>query len=207
MILLAQLSQGIAELNLEIPSIAQQGMLDFLNFLKKWNAAFNLTAISDLDKMVTHHLLDSLSIAGYIRGSHILDVGTGAGFPGIPLAFCFPEKNFVLLDSNGKKIRFLIQAKAEFNLKNINPVQARVEDYQSDHCFDEIIIRAVGSIQDLIKKSKHLCCKSGQYLFMKGALPEDELTDLEHPYTIHPLKVPYFHGERHLVVVEPQLID
>ena len=149
-------SSGLQKLNLNLPPAQQQKLLDFLEFLKKWSGHYNLTAITDTQKMITRHLLDSLSIAPYITGNNILDAGSGAGFPGIPLAVYFPQKQFTLLDGNGKKTRFLIQAKAEFQLSNITVINARMETWQSPRPFDTIVVRAVGSIPDVMAESRHL---------------------------------------------------
>ena len=198
-----QIQNGITELNLKLSEETQRQMLEFLYFLQKWNKNFNLTAITDMEKMITHHLLDSLSIVPYVNGSYILDMGTGAGLPGVPLAFYFPEKNFVLLDSNAKKVSFLIQAKQQFNLRNITPIHSRVEDYSTEKCFEVIITRAVGSINEIIRASKHLCCQDGNFLFMKGKIPEEELENINLPCSIYPLKIPQLPAERHAIIIKP----
>ncbi|MCB1827070.1 MAG: 16S rRNA (guanine(527)-N(7))-methyltransferase RsmG [Coxiellaceae bacterium] len=181
---------------------AQEKALAFLRLLEKWNHAYNLTAIHDFDAMITHHLLDSLAVAPFVKGDQIIDIGTGAGFPGVPLALCFPDKQFTLLDSNGKKTRFLIQAKTELSISNIEIVQDRAENYQTAACFDAIIFRAVKSIPEMITKTQHLCCKNGQLLAMKAVYPTEELKDVDHPFTVVPLSVPGLEAERHLIIIE-----
>lgn len=192
----------LSEMGLTMPAAQQQKALAFLHFLKKWNKAYNLTAIHGIDDMVTQHLLDSLSIAPYLQGQNILDVGTGAGFPGIPLALYYPDKHFTLLDSNGKKTRFLLQAKSEFDFPNVEIVQERVENFQTANCFDAIIFRAVKSIQEMISKTQHLCCKNGQLLAMKAVYPTIELQNLSNPFTVQALSVPGLEAERHLIIIE-----
>lgn len=189
-------------MGLSMPEIMQQKALDFLRFLQKWNRAYNLTAIHDFDTMITHHLLDSLSIAPYVRGERILDVGSGAGFPGIPLALYFPNKQFTLLDSNGKKTRFLTQAVAELGIQNVEVVQMRVENYHTNPGFDAIIFRAVKSIPEMISKTQHLCRKNGQFLAMKANYPKEELQKLNNPFTVQTLVVPALNAERHLIIIE-----
>ncbi len=179
----------------------REQLIEFLYFLQKWNKAYNLTAITDPDKMLTHHLLDSLAIAPHLTGDRVLDVGTGAGFPGIPLAFTHPDKHFTLLDSNGKKTRFLVQAVTEFGLKNVEVVQSRVEDFTTEACFDAITTRAVGSVADIISNSQHLLCPDGHWFFMKGLLPEQELERVKQPFEIIPLQISGLDEERHLVIV------
>lgn len=192
----------LKKMQLSMPETAQQKALEFLRFLQKWNQAYNLTAIDNFDQMITHHLLDSLAISPYLKGQRILDVGTGAGFPGVPLALYFPEKQFTLLDSNGKKTRFLMQAKAEFDIANVQLVQERVENYQTAHCFDAIIFRAVKSIPEMLPKSQHLCCENGQFLAMKATYPANELQGLQNPFTVQALTVPGLEAERHLIIIE-----
>ena len=199
---MSAIDRQLNALHLSMPEPAQQKVLDFLHFLQKWNRAYNLTAINNFDQMMTHHLLDSLAIAPYLKGQRVLDVGTGAGFPGVPLALYFPEKQFTLLDSNGKKTRFLVQAKAELDITNVEVIQERVENYQTAHCFGAIIFRAVKSIAEMLSKSQHLCCENGQFLAMKATYPANELQDLQNPFTVQALTVPGLEAERHLIIIE-----
>jgi 16S rRNA (guanine527-N7)-methyltransferase len=196
-----KLQRGIQTLQLNMPALQQERLLDFLLLLQKWNKSYNLTAITEMDEMITHHALDSLAVVPYLSGDRIIDIGTGAGFPGIPLALYFPDKKFTLLDSNGKKTRFLVQAKAALAIDNIEVVHARAETYHTDICFDAIIFRAVTSIADMIDKTQHLCCEHGQYFAMKGSVPTEELKRIDAP-SVYALTVPGLNAERHLVVVE-----
>lgn len=196
-----QLQTGIRELGLFISEEVQNRMLSFLKLLQKWNNAYNLTAIDTISEMVVYHLLDSLTITPYVIGARVLDVGTGAGFPGIPLAFTCPKKFFVLLDSNGKKIRFLRQVKSEFHLNNIDIIQSRMESFYTHDCFDVIISRAVGALRKIITQSQHLCCKNGRWLIMKGAYLKEELKQIQQPARIVQLHVPGLMMKRHLVVI------
>lgn len=197
-----QLSKGIARLGLSIPASSQERMIEGLYFLQKWNQAYNLTAVTELDAMVTHHLLDSLSVAPYVHGRRLLDVGTGAGFPGIPLALLYPEKQFVLLDSRGKKTRFLLQLAAELKLLNVEVVQARMEGFSATDCFDVIMCRAVGKMADVVAKTEHVVCAKGQWLMMKGAYPRDELGNITRPSVVHELSVPGLTADRHAVIIQ-----
>ena len=179
---------------------AQEKLDAFLALLIKWNKAYNLTAIRDRDEMVTKHILDSLAVVPYIKGERILDVGTGAGLPGIPLAIALPQYHFTLLDSNGKKIRFITQAVSELNIKNVEVVQARVEEYQSESAYQTIISRAFTSISEFIDKTKHLLAKDGQILAMKGKEFDQELKNFAGHVKVHKLDVPGLKEQRHLVV-------
>jgi len=194
-------AEGLKQLNLTLDPSGQQTLLDFLRFLKKWNKAYNLTAITDLSTMISHHLLDSLSIAPFIAGNNILDVGSGAGFPGIPLAVYFPQKQWTLLDSNGKKIRFLIQAKSELHLSNINIIQARAEQWSSPQRFDTIVTRAVGSIPDLIAKTKQHLRPGGRWLFMTGHSELSELNHWQPKPEIYPLHIPGISAPRYVIII------
>lgn len=196
-----EFSEGVKKLGLSLSATAQQQLLDFLQLLQKWNKTYNLTAITDLHDMLTAHLLDSLSLAAYIKADRIIDIGSGAGFPGIPLALTFPEKQFVLLDSVGKKTAFLLQAVTTLKIKNITVVQSRVEDYQPDRCFEALVCRAFGTITDIIKKSQSLLCDQGQWLLMKGEYPTDELANVQLPYKVERLTVPGLEASRHLVII------
>lgn len=201
-VLIEILKKGLHELHLNMTDHALQKLVAFFHLLEKWNRTYNLTAITDLKEMVIQHGLDSLAVAPYIKGQRILDVGTGAGFPGIPLALCYPEKHFVLLDSNGKKVRFLVQAKIELQITNIEPVQSRAETFHTESCFDVIISRAVGTARELVEQTQHLCCPKGEFLLMKGTYPEAEMAELKNPVEVYPIIVPDLQAKRHLMVVK-----
>jgi len=199
-----QLSEGIQDLNLSPPNNTLERLVDYLALLNKWNQVYNLTAIKDPTAMLTRHILDSLSIANYLSGATFIDVGSGAGLPGIPLALCFPEKQFVLLDSNNKKTRFLIQAVAELSISNASVIHSRVESLQNTADFDCILTRAFAPLGVMIALTQHLCHPGGRILAMCGVYPRPE--ELE-PITdwscnVYPLQVPNLHEQRHLVVLE-----
>ena len=195
------LRQGITDLGLEISASSQAKLICFIELIQKWNRTFNLTAIRQREEMVSHHLLDSLSIANYVSGPHILDIGSGAGLPGIPLAISLPQYQFVLLDSQGKKTRFLLQVKNELDLPNVEIVQERVEHYQPGELFNEITARAFGSVHDIISLSKHLLLPKGQWLLMRGQVMEEELSGIKGTAEIVPLKVPGLNKQRSLVLI------
>jgi 16S rRNA (guanine527-N7)-methyltransferase len=179
-------------------------LLLYLELLIKWNKAYNLTAIRKPEEMFIKHLLDSISIAPFINGKRILDVGTGPGLPGIPLAILFPEKDFVLLDSNGKKTRFLVQSQMSLDIKNIKVINDRVEQVNDNVKFDQIVSRAFTALDNMVHICKHLLTDNGQFLAMKGLIPEKEIALLDPDYTIteiKPLSVPGCWEQRHLVIV------
>lgn len=197
------LLKGLAELKLDLSDQQVEQLLAYLALLVKWNKAYNLTAIREPDKMLTHHLLDSMAIAPYIEGNHILDVGSGAGLPGIPMAITYPEKQFTLLDSNGKKTRFIQQVKMELGLDNLHVAKTRVEELESNSGFDLITSRAFADLSLMVKLTKHLLSPSGRMAAMKGPKAEQELVPIKDQVTdliIHKLKVPMLEGERHLLV-------
>ena len=174
----------------------------YINLLAKWNKAFNLTAVRNIDEMLNRHLVDSLSIAQYIEGARFIDVGTGPGLPGIPLAILFPNKQFYLLDSNGKKSRFQQQAKLELSLDNIEVINSRVDEYQPEALFDGILSRAFATLDDMINGSAHLCKTGGHYYAMKGLYPEDELQQISKPYKVQTMHWQGNNTERHLVIIK-----
>lgn len=193
-------------LNKELKKLGLQSIEDklmqYLLLLQKWNAAYNLTAIRDIESMVTKHLLDSLAILPFIHGTRILDVGTGAGLPGIPLALAKPNLHYVLLDSNGKKIRFLHEAKRQLDLKNTEIVEFRVENYRPTQGFDTVLSRAFSDIEDMLHKTSHLIAEQGIWLAMKGRYPEAELAKLCKPYEVEHYAVEGLEGERCCVIIK-----
>ncbi len=193
-----QLEHGLKTLQLNAYS---EPLFDYLTLLCKWNKAYNLTAIRDRESMVGKHLLDSLAIAPWVSGTRIIDVGTGAGLPGIPLAITHPDKQFVLLDSNGKKMRFLTEVKRVLSLNNVEIVQSRVEDYQPEHGFDTVISRAFSSLEQMLHWTQHLVAKEGIWLAMKGRYPEEELAVLHHNYRVEEYSVEHVEGERCCVLI------
>lgn len=169
-----RLTSGCTALGLDLPPPSIDRLLDYIALLDKWNQAYNLTAVRDPGEMVTRHLLDSLAVAPHLTGQRIIDVGTGAGLPGIPLAILFPERQFVLLDSNGKKTRFLVQAKASLGLDNVTVIHSRVEEYRPEEPFDTVIARAFAALTDILSLCRHLVAKEGAVLAMKGDASEAE---------------------------------
>jgi 16S rRNA (guanine527-N7)-methyltransferase len=174
----------------------------YLCLLKKWNTAYNLTAIRDIEGMIAKHLLDSLAILPWLRGDAILDVGTGAGLPGIPLAVAEPQRHFVLLDSNGKKTRFLQEVKRQLQLNNVEIAQFRAENYHPAQAFDTVVSRAFSNLEQMIYWTQHLVSKQGLWLAMKGRHPEDELTALQYPYQVISYTVPGIEGDRCCVLID-----
>lgn len=197
------LKKGVKELQLQLSDVQINTLLEYVALLEKWNKHYNLSAIRSTPQIMTHHILDCLSIVPYMTSyRRVLDVGTGAGLPGIVLAICFPEHYFALLDSNGKKNRFLVQVKHDLKINNIDPLCARAENYRTDHFFDAIISRALGPINELIQNTQHLLCAKGAWCAMKGVYPELELNELALSYCVHPLTVPGLDASRHLVMVD-----
>lgn len=193
------LHQGIKRLHL---TMAEEPLLHYLMLLDKWNQAYNLTAIRDIKSMVARHILDSLAILPWVKGVRLLDVGTGPGLPGIPLALACPELQIVLLDSNGKKIRFLHEVKRILNIDNIEIMQTRVESYHPSLGFDTVTSRAFSHLEQMIAWTKRLIAPNGIWLAMKGKYPEEELTAIQHPYHVETYTVPGVEGERSCVIIE-----
>ncbi|BCA97053.1 ribosomal RNA small subunit methyltransferase G [Legionella antarctica] len=193
------LRQGLEQF--ELTALCEP-LLNYLLLLNKWNAAYNLTAVRQLDSMVSKHILDSLAIVRWLKGTRILDVGTGAGLPGIPLAIAKPDLQLVLLDSNGKKIRFLNEVKRQLNLKNLEVVQFRVENYHPAQGFDTVISRAFSSLEQMIHWTKHLIVKNGMWLAMKGRYPDTELNMIHQPCRVESYTVEGVEGERCCVLID-----
>lgn len=177
-------------------------LMRYLALIKRWNRVYNLTAIEGDIESITLHLLDSLVTFDFVSGKRILDVGSGAGFPGIPLAIYQPTRLFTLIDSRAKRIRFLHQCVIDLNLRNVTPLQARIERYNPAGGFDTVISRAFGSLSELLVSSKDALAPGGHVLAMKGRYPEDELKSLPlgaQVHAVHFLRVPGLDAERHLI--------
>ncbi|HEU4664955.1 MAG TPA: 16S rRNA (guanine(527)-N(7))-methyltransferase RsmG [Dokdonella sp.] len=197
-----RLGAGLAALRLELPDAAVERLLDYVELLHRWNATYNLSAVRDPAEMVTRHLLDSLAIVPYVRGATLADLGTGAGLPGLPLAIVAPERAVTLVDSNGKKTRFLRAAVRELRLANVSVAESRVESMRGR--FDCITARAFASLADMLGWGGHLLAPGGLWLALKGRHPQDELDALPGGFTVEavvPLVVPGLEAERHVVII------
>ena len=199
-----QLKLGLELLHLSCNEKQINQLLNYLDLLERWNKAYNLTAIRDPFDMINLHLLDSLAISVELQGDRFIDVGTGPGLPGIPLAIMNQNKNFTLLDSNGKKTRFLFQTKLELGLDNISEVNQRVQDFHPKQTYDCVLSRAFSSLGDMVENCQHLLNQNGYFLAMKGKLPQAELSELPKNYKVEKLNsinVPGVEGQRHLIKI------
>jgi 16S rRNA (guanine527-N7)-methyltransferase len=197
-------TRGLSALACDVNNEQLEQLKHYVSLLHRWNKTYNLTAIRDPKKMIPLHVFDSLAVAPYIQGNHCLDVGSGGGLPGIPLAIIQPQRTFTLLDTNGKKTRFMQQACIELGLKNINVVQIRVEKWQTNRKFDTIISRAFASIIDFIEKSSLHLSEKGQLLAMKGQFPQHELSLLPKEFIVEyskTLLIPEVSGERCIIKI------
>lgn len=201
-----RLSAGVANLAVPVSAEKQTLLLRYLALMQKWNQAYNLTAIREPHDMVIKHLLDSLSIAPWVKGPRVLDIGTGGGLPGIPLAILFPDIEFTLLDSNGKKTRFLQQVKAELSLPNVTVVHARVEEFLPEMAFPQIVSRAFSALDLFVNLASPKLADNGELLAMKGQLPAEEVIELQEKVEgmqldVIPLAVPMLAEARHLILI------
>lgn len=182
-------------------------LIQYVDMLNKWNKAYNLTSVRDPQQMLVRHIMDSIVVEPHLHGQRFIDVGTGPGLPGIPLAIVRPDSHFTLLDSLGKRVRFLRQVQHELQLENITPVQSRVEEFPAEPPFDGVISRAFASLHDMISWCSHLPSRTtGRFYALKGVLPEEELSSLPQGVLLDQafrLSVPELEGERHLVVLKP----
>jgi 16S rRNA (guanine527-N7)-methyltransferase len=197
-----RLDQGLADLGQDLPDTVRGRLIDYIELLARWNAAYNLTAVRDPGEMITRHLLDSLAIAPYVSGASLADLGTGAGLPGIPLALVAPERQVMLVDSNGKKARFLREAVRVLKLANVRVFEGRVQEVPGQ--FDCITARAFATLADMLGWAGGLLAAGGSWLAMKGKLQDEEIAALPAQFHIVqtvPLQVPGSPGERHLIVI------
>lgn len=200
-----ELSTGAKAMGVEVTPTQEEQLLGYLALLIKWNKAYNLTAVRNPDEMVSRHLLDSLSIVPHLgNAKRWLDVGSGGGMPGIPLAILFPDKFVTTLDSNGKKTRFQTQVKLELKLANLEVIHSRVEGHQPQAPYEGIVSRAFSSLEDFSNWTRHLGDNNTHWLAMKGLHPADELVALPPDFEIdsaHALAVPGCQGQRHLLIL------
>ncbi|HDT5990173.1 TPA: 16S rRNA (guanine(527)-N(7))-methyltransferase RsmG [Raoultella planticola] len=207
--MLNKLSRLLAEAGISLTDHQKNQLVAYVGMLDKWNKAYNLTSVRDPNEMLIRHILDSIVVAPYLQGTRFIDVGTGPGLPGIPLAIVLPQAHFTLLDSLGKRVRFLRQVQHELKLDNIAPVQSRVEDFPAEPPFDGVISRAFASLNDMVSWCHHLPSETGCFYALKGVAREDEMANLPNGYTVSEiirLHVPELEGERHLVVIKPKMI-
>jgi len=203
----AKLAQGIAELGLPVADDVQRKLLAYVALIEKWNRIHNLTALRDREEMVYGHLLDSLAVAPHVAAATILDVGSGAGLPGIPLALIWPDSKVALLDSNHKKAAFMRQAIIELAIDNATVVCERVERWQSTERFGLVISRAFSDLGEMLRLAGHLCAPEGTIAAMKGVYPTAELAEVGDRYRLREvlkLRVPGLRAERHLVLLSPE---
>jgi 16S rRNA (guanine527-N7)-methyltransferase len=197
----------LAQTSFVVSEIQKQQLVKLVLLLHKWNKAYNLTSVRDPDDMLVKHIMDSIVVSPYLTGERFIDVGTGPGLPGLPLAIMNPDKEFVLLDSLGKRIRFITQAVHELQLTNVTPVQSRVEEYLPTTKFDGVLSRAFASLEDMLHWCQHLPKENGQFLALKGLHPTSEIATLNSTFKLeasHKLTVPELEGERHLIVMSQE---
>jgi len=200
------LAAGVREMGIELDAQGVLTLLELVDELELGNARFNLTAIRDRGGMLRKHIFDSLTLQPYLRGLRIADIGTGAGFPGLPLAIVNPQRRFTLVEATGKKARFAASAAERMGCANVQVVNARAENYRPVELFDTVVARALSSLADFVAYAGHLCAPGGCLLAMKGKRPDDEISALPKSFrllAVHRLRVPGLDDERHLVELSP----
>lgn len=200
----ALLAKGLADMGLSCSSTQQSSLLAYLGMLKQWNSTYNLTAIRDTRAMLTRHLLDSLAVTPFLRGHRFIDLGTGAGLPGVPLAIVSPQRSFDLLDGNGKKTRFLFQVRLQLGLANIHELNKRVENHHPRETYDGILTRGFAGLSAMIDQARHILGEGGRFYAMKGKLIRQELAGVSEGFeveTVEKLYVPGLEEDRHLIIV------
>lgn len=204
---LKKLESLLKSAGISLPDQQKQQLVGYVELLHKWNKAYNLTSVRDPEQMLIRHILDSIVVNPHLQGQRFIDVGTGPGLPGIPLAIVRPDSHFTLLDSLGKRVRFLRQVQHELGLNNIEPVQSRVEDFSGEPGFDGVISRAFASLDDMLSWCHHLPSRpEGRFYALKGVRPDDELATLPKGIQLESvvrLLVPELDGERHLIILKP----
>ncbi|UQY44100.1 16S rRNA (guanine(527)-N(7))-methyltransferase RsmG [Mixta hanseatica] len=200
-----KLTQLLSAASISLSDQQKQQLVGYVELLHKWNKAYNLTSVRDPQEMLVRHILDSIVVNPALTGNRFIDVGTGPGLPGVPLAIVRPDAHFTLLDSLGKRIRFLRQVQFSLGLQNIEPVQSRVEDFNGEPAFDGAISRAFASLSDMVNWCHHLPGREGRFYALKGQLPADEIAALPPQFKVTDivaLNVPQLEGERHLVIIQ-----
>ena len=200
------LAAGARDIGIAVDSSGAEALLKLVDELEAGNAQFNLTAIRDRLGMLHKHVLDSLTLQPYLRGSRVADIGTGAGFPGLPLAIVNPQRRFTLVEATGKKARFVEQTARRLGCHNVQVEHARAENYRPFELFDTVVARALSSLADFAAYAGHLCAPDGRLLAMKGKRPDEEISALPKSFrvlAVHRLKVPGLDDERHLVELSP----
>lgn len=203
--MLTKLSRLVNDAGITLLENQLQQLVDYVALLHKWNKAYNLTSVRSPEDMLVRHILDSIVVEPYLEGNRFIDVGTGPGLPGIPLAIVRPDAHFTLLDSLGKRVRFLHQVKHELKLDNVTPVQSRVEAFPAEPPFDGVISRAFASLTDMVNWCQHLPGDSGRFYALKGVRPDDEIATLPERFVVEDiirLQVNNLEGERHLVRIK-----
>jgi 16S rRNA (guanine527-N7)-methyltransferase len=196
------LAAGVRDIGIPLDSAGEEALLRLVDELELGNAQFNLTAIRDRPSMLRKHVLDSLTLQPFLRGVRVADIGTGAGFPGLPLAIVNPQRRFTLVEATGKKARFVVETAERLGVDNVQVVHSRAESYRPFELFDTVVARALSSLGDFAAFAGHLCAPDGRLLAMKGKRPDEEISALPKSFrvlAVHRLKVPGLDDERHLV--------